>query len=146
MWQSVLPAWMSMNKMCAVFREARRRCQVPLKLESQIVVNYHEGAEPRFSGRTAVVLTTASSLHPQISEAMITACLPCFMSWEAGFYVGAFHTTKLPSISKQVLMFSRHLYCCKISTAIRSPWRGAVRDGMQPECWEKEGFFGWENN
>lgn len=85
-----------------------------------MVVNYHEGAEPRFSGRTAVVLTTESSLHPQISEAMITACLPCFMSGEAGFYVGAFRT-KLPSISKQVLMFSRHLYCCKISTDIRSP-------------------------
>lgn len=70
-----------------------------------MVVNYHEGAEPGFSGKTAVVLTTEPSLHPQISEAVIAACLPCCMSGEAGFYAGAFHTTKLPSISKQALMF-----------------------------------------
>lgn len=70
-----------------------------------MVVNYHEGAEPGFSGKTAVILTTEPSLHPQISEAVIAACLPCCMSGEAGFYARAFHTTKLPSISKQVLMF-----------------------------------------
>lgn len=68
-------------------------------------MNYHEGAEPGFSERTAVVLTTEPSLHPQISEAVITACLQCCMSGEAGFYAGVFHTTKLRSISKQVLMF-----------------------------------------